>query len=145
MSDKKETRGRRKLTLEDLPPSWKQDINMLGENGKTKTHVCMLLGISKNTLVRLEADHDEIREAMENFEIATQCYWMDVGQELSTGVGVSAGGNSNAWKFNMQNRTGWTDKVSTEQKTTIQVEDSAADLFNSLIESSKRDGIEQKD
>ena len=130
--------GRKSKTLSELPGDWERVILDLGTNGKTLLHVYDAMGMGETAFRSLTEREPHLKEIMTLFKNKAKIHWMDMGQELSNGK--NRDGNANAWKFNMQNRVGWHDKVVTEVDSTIKVEHTASDLFKDLLEASKSEG-----
>lgn len=100
--------GRPPYTLEVLPENWREILRTLGDEGKSKAHACVALGISFDTYLRFERDYPEFLEAERDRLIRTEVWWQDTGQAMA--AGQIEKGNATAWVFNMKNRFGWHDR-----------------------------------
>lgn len=102
--------GRPKITLEDLPENWKEEMLRLGEQGKTENQIRIsaLGGIAKDTYYRLMEDHPEFLAAVKEARTLSMAWWENLGQEMAFG---NIQGNPTCWIFNMKNRAGWRDKT----------------------------------
>jgi hypothetical protein len=65
------------------------------------------VGLGESAWQTLLKDNPMFRDAVEHAKKLSQVWWERKGRELSDNSAV-------AWKFNMQNRFGWSDKVETE-------------------------------
>lgn len=126
--------GKKPITVDQLRSDWKEVMEELGKAGKTRTHIANELTISLDTVSALAKRDDEFNEELEKFSRLAAAYWMDIGQDLAEGT---SRGSTNAWKYNMANRVGWSDKVTTETNTHVTMDETATDVFQHIINSQK--------
>lgn len=67
------------------------------------------LGISKDVWYRLQSDHEEFSDTVQECETLCQLWWERHGRKMS----MDGKGSAVAWKFNMQNRFNWREKNDT--------------------------------
>jgi|9_EtaG_2_1085328.scaffolds.fasta_scaffold00484_28 hypothetical protein len=91
----------------------------LFSQGQTLEEVCVHLKVSPRKFYYLLEEFPELAEAYEYAKVHAQAWWANVGRLGATGK--IDGFNATCWKFNMQNRLGWTDK--SEQKQEINISD----------------------
>lgn len=102
-----EKRGRPRTTVEKLSPDWREQLVSCGRQGASITEMQVAIGVGDSGWATLLKDNEEFRLAVQNAKKLSQVWWETKGRELSENSAV-------AWKFNMQNRFGWSDRVENE-------------------------------
>ncbi len=99
--------GRPLLTIDDLPPNWKDTMVDLAQKGQSAVSARCALGIGKDTWYRFINDYPEFSTIANQCHELCQHWWESQGQKMAkNGVG-----SASVWRFNMQNRFDWRDKV----------------------------------
>lgn len=133
------TAGRKKIELSELPENWYDIIVDLGKEGKTQVHIRKALGISQHVFDRFNKEEPKFTEAILDFRMESSIYWTDLAQDFAKGDNINALSNANVLKYNILNRSyiGWNDKQVVEQETTVKADQSATDLFKSMLDEAK--------
>lgn len=106
-----------KITKEWAKETAKKLPNMF-KNGESMTEVCANLKISKNSFYKACDISDEFSEAYEMGMLLSEAWWLKLGRAGSAGqVKIQP----LTWKFNMQNRLGWSEKVDQNQNVSATV------------------------
>jgi hypothetical protein len=99
--------GRPRTTVDKLPANWKNLLTEVAERGGSVLEMQVKLGLGSSGWYTLIEDSEEFRNSVEMAKQQAQIWWEEKGRTLTeTGSAV-------AWKFNMQNRFGWSDRTQT--------------------------------
>ena len=136
-------RGAKRKTSKSFPEGWQEEIIRLGREGRAQHHIYKLLGISQHTFERICRDEPEVMKVFEQFRMESAIFWTDLARDHAVGD-QKALANANVLKYNILNRPyiGWHDKQVVEQETTVKADQSATDLFMSMISASSAEGDE---
>ena len=104
------TSGRLRTKIDDLPEDWEKIILSVGKDGGSAVEARSAIGIGRSAWETLLADSDVFRATVEEAQTLCQVWWEANGRKLA----IDGGGNATIWKFNMQNRFGWSDKQQTD-------------------------------
>ena len=109
--------GRPKITLNDLPPSWEEDMISLSKQGASELEIRInaLNGLHHETWTRLINEEPMFSETVKICRANCQIWWEKLGRDMSAG----GDGNATPWIFNMKNRFNWRDRqdIVTEDRT----------------------------
>ena len=108
MSKNKNPKGRPRKTMEALvsrgiiPETWKEDILQLGREGKNKLHFANFLGITRNTLYKIQDRDPDFLHTINLALEYSQEWWINKVRE---GFENDRSGKMNAtlWKYYMEN------------------------------------------
>lgn len=108
MSKNKNPKGRPRKTMEALvsrgliPETWKEDILQLGREGKNKLHFANFLGITRNTLYKIQDRDPDFLHTINLALEYSQEWWINKVRE---GFENDRSGkmNSTLWKYYMEN------------------------------------------
>ena len=108
MSKNKNPKGRPRKTMEALvsrgliPETWKEDILQLGREGKNKLHFANFLGITRNTLYKIQYRDPDFLHTINLALEYSQEWWINKVRE---GFENDRSGKMNAtlWKYYMEN------------------------------------------
>lgn len=89
-----------------------KDIPEMFKSGESLAEVCAGLRISKNSFYKACEISEEFKDAYEMGKLFSEAWWQKLGRAGSAGqVKIQP----ITWKFNMQNRFGWAEKVDQNQ------------------------------
>jgi hypothetical protein len=99
--------GRPRTTIDKLPHDWKEKLFAAANEGASKLEMMVAVGIGDSAWDTLQEDSEEFRLAVQRAKNLSQIWWEKKGRELTEN------GSAVTWKFNMQNRFGWSEKNDT--------------------------------
>lgn len=101
-----------KITLEKLPPNWKEMMIQIGKEGGMHVHYANALGVARATLDVLERDYEDFALTLEEAKRYSEEWWIHKAMEAFEG-GKSKMFNQHLWGFIMKNRfpMDWKDKT----------------------------------
>jgi len=99
--------GRPRTTMAALTPDWESKLFAAANHGASQVEMQVVLGIGSTAWKTLQEDHKEFHLAVERAKQLSQVWWEKKGRELSEA------GSATTWKFNMQNRFGWSERNET--------------------------------
>jgi len=108
MKEEKRGKGRPRKTMEALvkrglvPETWREDIIQLGREGKNKLHFANFLGITRNTLYKIQDRDPDFLHTINYALELSQEWWVGKVRE---GFENNTSGKMNAtlWKYYMEN------------------------------------------
>ncbi len=100
--------GRPRTSVDKLPDNWKELLLEVADNGGSQLEMQVRLGLGSSGWYTLLEDSEEFRDSVDMAKQRAQIWWEAKGRELTHN------GSAVAWKFNMQNRFGWSDRNQTE-------------------------------
>ncbi len=111
--------GRPRTTVEDLPEDWETIMLDNAQEGASALEIRCKLGIAQTAWETLLADSEEFRLTEQKCMALCQVWWEAHGRKMVKDTLGSAA----VWKFNMQNRFGWREKIERDDtvKTTVNV------------------------
>jgi hypothetical protein len=98
--------GRPLITIQDLRPDWKEAILTEMAEGASLTEIDVLLGISKDTRLRLIKDNQEFSDTINVGRASSKAWWLKAGRKNLMNKEFSP----TLWYMNMKNRFFWTDR-----------------------------------
>jgi hypothetical protein len=113
MSETKRSVGRPRTTTNDLPDDWKTIIMDSGQEGGSALEARCKLGIAQSAWETLLTDSEDFRVTVSAAASLCQVWWESNGRRLA----IEGGGNATIWKFNMQNRFGWSERREVDNKS----------------------------
>jgi hypothetical protein len=99
--------GRPRTTIDKLPHDWKEKLFAAANEGASKLEMMVAVGIGDSAWDTLQEDSEEFRLSVQRAKNLSQIWWEKKGRELTEN------GSAVTWKFNMQNRFGWSEKNDT--------------------------------
>jgi len=99
--------GRPRTTIDKLSPDWKEKLFAAANEGASKLEMMVAVGVGDSAWDTLQEDNEEFRLAIQRAKQLSQVWWERKGRELTEN------GSAVTWKFNMQNRFGWSEKNDT--------------------------------
>jgi hypothetical protein len=99
--------GRPRTTIDKLPEDWKQRLFAAANEGASKLEMMLAVGVGDSAWDTLQQDNDDFRLSVQRAKHLSQVWWEKKGRELTEN------GSAVTWKFNMQNRFGWSEKSDT--------------------------------
>ncbi len=102
--------GRPRTTINDLPDDWQEIMIDISQEGGSKIEAMAKLGIYKSAWATLQEDSPEFQATVEKCDMLCQTWWEAQGRKMTTG----AQGSAVVWKFNMQNRFNWREKMESD-------------------------------
>jgi hypothetical protein len=99
--------GRPRTTIDKLPYDWKEKLFAAANEGASKLEMMVAVGVGDSAWDTLQEDSEEFRLAVQRAKNLSQIWWEKKGRELTEN------GSAVTWKFNMQNRFGWSEKNDT--------------------------------
>lgn len=99
--------GRPRTTIDKLPDDWKEKLFAAANEGASKLEMMLAVGVGDSAWETLQQDNEEFRLAVQRAKLLSQVWWEKKGRELTEN------GSAVTWKFNMQNRFGWSEKNDT--------------------------------
>jgi len=99
--------GRPRTTIDKLPHDWKEKLFAAANEGASKLEMMVAVGVGDSAWDTLQEDSEEFRLAVQRAKNLSQIWWEKKGRELTEN------GSAVTWKFNMQNRFGWSEKNDT--------------------------------
>lgn len=114
--------GNPKGTPEKITKKWAdgvaKDLPEMFKNGESHAEVCATLRISKNSFYKACDISPDFKEAYEMGTLLSEAWWQKLGRAGSAGqVKIQP----ITWKFNMQNRFGWAEKMDQTQNVSATV------------------------
>lgn len=108
--------GRPRLTLEDFPKDWKEQLVKMGQEGKLDVDIKGYLNISNDTFTRLLNDEPEFLEIVSRMRTLSHIWWIDISRN-SFADGTSKQVNSQLYSLVLRNR--FKDEWNAESKVDI--------------------------
>lgn len=99
--------GRPRTTIDKLPDDWKEKLFAAANEGASKLEMMLAVGVGDSAWETLQQDNEEFRLAVQRAKLLSQVWWEKKGRDLTEN------GSAVTWKFNMQNRFGWSEKNDT--------------------------------
>ncbi|CAL9993541.1 hypothetical protein VPHD81_0133 [Vibrio phage D81] len=95
-----------------------KDLPDMFKNGESHAEVCAALRMSKNSFYKACEISSDFKEAYEMGTLLSEAWWQKLGRAGSAGqVKIQP----ITWKFNMQNRFGWAEKMDQTQNVSATV------------------------
>lgn len=95
-----------------------KELPEMFKNGESLAEVCAALRMAKNTFYKCCEISPALKEAYEMGTLLSEAWWQKLGRAGSAGqVKIQP----ITWKFNMQNRFGWAEKLDQTQNVSAQV------------------------
>lgn len=110
------SRGRPKVTLNDLPKGWKETIISLMSEGASKVEIKAELKMSCELFDRLMREEPDFSIAVKEGEQLSKAWWERMGRKNLMNKEFSPV----LWYMNMKNRFGWRDKQEVEHSGNVE-------------------------
>ena len=112
--------GRPKITLDDLPSNWKEDMLSAATEGKSELNlrISILNRLAHDTWERLIKEEPEFSDTVKECRALIENWWHELGRKGACGQDSI---NPTVWIFNMKNRFNWRDKQDIETSGSMTV------------------------
>jgi hypothetical protein len=95
--------GRPRLTLEEFPKDWKEQLLKMGAEGMLDVDIKVYLNISNDTFARLLVDEPQFLEAVSQARQLSHAWWVSISRN-SFASGTSKQVNSQLYSLILRNR-----------------------------------------
>jgi hypothetical protein len=108
--------GRPRLTLNDFPKGWEQELLRMGSEGMLDVDIKVYLNISNDTFARLLVDEPQFLEVVSRMRSLSHAWWVAISRN-SFASGTSKQVNSQLYSLILRNR--FKDEWNAENKVDI--------------------------
>lgn len=108
--------GRPRLTLDEFPKGWKEELLRMGAEGMLDVDIKVYLNISNDTFVRLLVDEPQFLEIVSQARQLSHSWWVAISRN-SFASGTSKQVNSQLYSLILRNR--FKDEWNAENKVDI--------------------------
>lgn len=95
--------GRPRLTLNDFPKGWEQELLRMGSEGMLDVDIKVYLNISNDTFARLLVDEPQFLEVVSRMRSLSHAWWVAISRN-SFASGTSKQVNSQLYSLILRNR-----------------------------------------
>lgn len=108
--------GRPRLTLDEFPKNWKEELARMGADGMLDVDIKVYLNISNDTFARLLVDEPQFLEVVSQARQLSHAWWVSISRN-SFASGTSKQVNSQLYSLILRNR--FKDEWNAENKVDI--------------------------
>ena len=108
--------GRPRLTLDEFPKGWKEELTRMGSEGMLDVDIKVYLNISNDTFARLLVDEPQFLEIVSQARQLSHSWWVAISRN-SFASGTSKQVNSQLYSLILRNR--FKDEWNAENKVDI--------------------------
>lgn len=110
--------GRPKITLDDLPDGWREELVAMGKKGASDVEMrAGFLEISQGTWDRLLQEEEEFLITVQRARDCAHVWWVKHSRKELHNKDF----NNKLYEMNMQNRFGWNKNIKTEGELSVKI------------------------